>query len=215
MALLVPDNVWQQIGKADRLLTRAEAANSLMAATRRELAMLNAELIGAQTCFGGDSSLGTPSLRARRLFRDVIEDTTQACMVIDPRPGLHIVDLSDAFAAATMTRRRKVAGEKLFEAYPDNPADPEADGVGNLYESIQRVVRTGREHVMGVQRYDIQDAEGRFFEMHWQPVNIPLFDDTGRLVFVLHHTRDLTPREGQDPTQAGIAALPPGTPVRA
>lgn len=203
MGVFVPDHVFKTIGYTDRRRSserrgpHGRAIDTLMASTRRELAMLSADMMGAQSAIGrfegGDGGVGL--VRGdRRLFRDTIENAPLPYMVIDPRPGLHIVDINDAYAAATLTSRRKAAGEKLFEFYPDNPEDPAADGVGNLFESIQRAAQSGRPHTMAVQRYDVQEENGRFVERHWRPVNIPLFDETGRLAFVLHHAVDVTPK---------------------
>jgi hypothetical protein len=45
---------------------------------------------------------------------------------------------------------------------------------------------------MKVQRYDVRDAAGDFAERHWRPINTPIFDDTGRLLYLLHHVADVT-----------------------
>jgi PAS domain-containing protein len=179
---------------------------SLMAQTRRELSLLSAELLGAQS-YLGQFGLDAGGLRgSRKLFRDLIEAAAEPYMVIDPRPGLHIVDINDAFAAATLARRRKVSGGKLFDVYPGRPDDRGADGVGNLFESIQRAAQTGRPHAMAVQRYDVRDGFGRFIEKYWQPVHIPLFDEAGRLVFVLHRSIDRTPSQIPAESEAGAAS---------
>jgi len=79
-----------------------------------------------------------------------------------------------------------VVGQPLFTAFPDNPDDPTADGVSHLYASLRQVAETGRVHVMGDQRYDVSDDEGRYQPRYWRPVNRPLHDKYGRLVFLLH-----------------------------
>lgn len=194
MGLLVFDKMFARTGSIARRRgrePRAAAADMLMAATRREVALLGAEMIGGQSYVG---EFGMRSARGdRRLFRDLIEGTAEPYMVLDPRSGLHIVDINEAYAAATLTSRRQVAGAKLFEVFPDNPDDPDADGVCNLFDSIRRAAQSGKMHAMAVQRYDVQDASGRFVEKHWQPRNIPIRDEAGRLVFVLHHALDVTP----------------------
>lgn len=192
MGLLDFDQVFRRMGRplGRRLPALHPATGSLMADTRRELVMLSAELMGAQS-YLGEFGLGTGSSRPtrgdRRLFRDLIEDADQPYLILDPRPGLRIVDFNDAYAAVSMTDRRRVAGGKLFEVFPDNPDNPDAEGVSNLYESLQRCAQTGRAHRMPVIRYDIQNPEGRFVKRHWQPVNTPIFDDKGHLVFLVHH----------------------------
>jgi hypothetical protein len=192
MGLLDFDRVFKQMGfSVRRPLGEPHAAtDSLMAATHRELAILSADMMGVQSYlgqFGPGSGAQMRGRGDRRLFRNLIEDAVQPYLILDPRPGLHIVDMNDAYAAVSMTDRRGVAGDKLFDVFPDNPDLPDADGVSNLYESLKRCAQTGREHRMALQRYDIQDPTGRFLKRYWQPVNTPIFDDKGRLVFLAHH----------------------------
>lgn len=191
MGLLDFGQVFRQMGSPVRQLRELHAGpDCLMAATHRELAILSAEMMGAQSYlgeFGSGSGANGPAWGDRRLFRDLIEDNAQPILILDPRPGLHIVDCNEAYSAVSMTERRRIAGEKLFDVFPDNPDIPDADGVSNLYESLKRCAQTRRAHRMQVQRYDIQDRTGRFLKRHWRPVNTPIFDDKGRLVFLVHH----------------------------
>jgi PAS domain-containing protein len=113
-------------------------------------------------------------------------------MLIDPAPGLHIVDINDAYARATLTKRDDVVGHSLFEIFPDNPEDALADGVSNLFTSLRTVVKTGQPHAMVIQRYDIRDPQGQFVERHWQPINSPIHDRDGLLIYILHHVEDVT-----------------------
>lgn len=172
-----------------------EPIDAMMASTRRELAMFASDLMGAQSSLGqfGHEAALEPTRVLRSRFRDMIESTTIPFMVIDPRAGLHLIDVNDAYAAATLIVRDKVAGEKLFDVFPDNPDTPTADGVSNLYESIQRAAQTGEPHKMMVQRYDVRDANGAFVEKHWLPINTPIFDERGRLTYILHQAQDVTP----------------------
>jgi hypothetical protein len=82
-------------------------------------------------------------------------------MLLDPAPGLHIVDINNAYAQATFTSRNDVVGQSLFEIFPDNPDDELADGVSNLYASLRTVVKTGQPHVMAIQHYDIRNPQGQ------------------------------------------------------
>jgi len=45
---------------------------------------------------------------------------------------------------------------------------------------------------MNTQRYDIRDPGGTFVERHWQPINSPIHDTAGHLVYLLHHVEDVT-----------------------
>lgn len=171
------------------------SVQAMMAETRRELAVFASNMMGAQTFVGQFEPGRSEAARIDRSgFRNLIEDTSDPFMVIDPRPGLHILDVNDAYAAATLTARDKAAGGKLFDVFPDNPGDVEADGVSNLYESIQKAAQSGRPHVMAIQRYDVRDADGSFVERRWQPINTPVFDERGRLVYILHQANPLSNR---------------------
>ena len=81
----------------------------------------------------------------------------------------------------------------MFDAFPDNPEDPEADGVANLGQSFERVAQQRRAHHMLVQRYDVTDVEhGGWLNRVWSPVNSPVLDgDT--VLGLLHQVHDITP----------------------
>lgn len=168
---------------------------SLLVGVQRDLAMLDSEKTGAFTghlraaqarIFVDGSAQATPEFLAN--FRKACEPY----MLIDPGPGLRIIDINDAYAAATLIAREAVVGKGLFEVFPDNPEDSSADGVNNLFASLQIVAKTGEAHAMAIQRYDVRDEHGAFVERHWRPTNTPVFDQDGHLRFILHHVEDVT-----------------------
>lgn len=57
-------------------------------------------------------------------------------------PELYILTVSDLYLQATETTREAIAGKHIFEAFPDNPQLPDADGVQNINASLQSVLRT-------------------------------------------------------------------------
>jgi PAS domain-containing protein len=165
---------------------------SMIAQTGRELALLNAAVSGA----GGAPrpACGRRSQDARlisQVQRD-LEASPQLYLLLDPGPGLHIVEANAAYAAATMTDPLVVAGQRMFDVFPDNPDDPLADGVSLLLRSLRIAAATGLRHRMKIQRYDIRNADGLFVERYWRPRNIPLLSDEGRLLYLLHHVEDVT-----------------------
>lgn len=191
---LLDFRVFRRMGEpiGQRLPERQPASGSLMAATRRELAILAADIMGAQSYLGEfGPGAGRFTRGERRLFRDLVEQADQPVLILDPRPGLHIVDFNDAYAAVSLIDRRRAVGGKLFDVFPDNPDMPDADGVANLYESLQRCAQSGRAHRMRVIRYDVCGPDGQFVKRHWRPVNSPIFDDTGRLAFLAHQVAEV------------------------
>ncbi|UXA06242.1 PAS domain-containing protein [Mycobacterium sp. SMC-2] len=89
--------------------------------------------------------------------------------------------------------REELLGHQLFEVFPDNPADPEADGVANASASLEFVFRRGVRHWLGVQRYDIPDRRnpGEFVYKVWTPMNSPIKEGK-KTVAVLQHAQDVT-----------------------
>ncbi|MFI2207954.1 PAS domain-containing protein, partial [Streptomyces sp. NPDC020192] len=56
------------------------------------------------------------------------------CLVLGT--DLVIADANPAFCEVTGRNRVELVGQYLFDAFPDNPADPEADGVETLKDSL-------------------------------------------------------------------------------
>ena len=71
-------------------------------------------------------------------------------------PDLRIVAVNDAYTKATMTRREDLMGSDMFDAFPDNPIDPDATGVRNLKASFEAVLQRRQPDVMAIQKYDIR-----------------------------------------------------------
>jgi signal transduction histidine kinase len=114
-------------------------------------------------------------------------------LVLDPQ--LRIVEVTDAYLAATMTQRDRITGRNIFDVFPDNPDDPATEGVRNLRASLERVVRDRVVDAMPVQKYDIQrpDDEGGGFEQRfWSPTNSPVLTAEGELRYVIHRVEDVT-----------------------
>lgn len=107
--------------------------------------------------------------------------------------NLRIRAVNPAYERASGHPRDSLIGEALFDAFPDNPANPEADGVANLCASLELVFRRGARHWMGVQRYDMPDrhSPGEFIYKVWTPVNSPIKDGK-KTVGALHHVQDVT-----------------------
>src|SRR5262245_54077629 len=73
-------------------------------------------------------------------FRALFEHSPVPLLVLDP--DLRIVAVTDAYLAATLTRREQILDRGIFEVFPDNPTDAQATGESNLRGSLERVRRT-------------------------------------------------------------------------
>jgi signal transduction histidine kinase len=127
-------------------------------------------------------------------FRLLFDVAPGLFLVLRPdTPHFTIAAVTEAYLQATMTRRERILGKGLFEIFPDNPNDPSADGVANLRASLNRAISHKRADKMAVQKYDIQLPDGNGFEVrYWSPVNTPVFDAGGKLLYLIHRVEDVT-----------------------
>jgi hypothetical protein len=123
--------------------------------------------------------------QAERIYRGVFADAPHPYLILTP--DLDIVAANAMYLAATMRVQEQLAGEFMFNAFPDNPNDPAASGVANLSASLARARSSGGRDVMPVQRYDVADPDGVFQRRHWHPVNWPILDDRGAVLALVHH----------------------------
>lgn len=127
---------------------------------------------------------------SRRQGDPVLDALPTPTLLLDT--DLTICAVNPAYARAVRRTAAELLGAAMFEAFPDNPDDADADGVANLSRSLEAVARRGRPHHMLVQRYDIVDSsDGSWVPKVWQPHNSPVLDgDT--VVGLLHQVHDLT-----------------------
>lgn len=130
-----------------------------------------------------------------------------------PRPtvlldtDLVIRAVNSAYLTATARDADELVNRSMFDAFPDSPEDPDADGVANLSRSLERAARTRRPDNMLIQRYDIQETtSGRWVRRHWSPVNTPVVEDD-RVVALLHQVEDVTRLEDLRSMIAGCRGL--------
>ncbi|MDP9406856.1 MAG: SpoIIE family protein phosphatase [Actinomycetota bacterium] len=107
-------------------------------------------------------------------------------------PDFVIVHANRARLEATATTLEGTVGRNLFDVFPLNPDDPAADGIRNLAASLARARDTRRPVTMAIQKYDIPMPDGGFEERYWSPRNVPILDDEGRVVLLLHRSDDIT-----------------------
>lgn len=128
-------------------------------------------------------------------YEAIFRSTASAYLILDT--GLVIVEVNAAYLKATSRTRESVLGKHIFEAFPENPSDPQATGVRRLFESLQRVMQSKTTDSIGLLQYDIPvgpPEEGRFERRYWSPINSPVLDEEGRLTNIIHQAIDVTAR---------------------
>jgi len=91
-----------------------------------------------------------------------------------------------------MTVREAILGRGIFDVFPDNPDDIDADGVLNLRASLNAVKKFGKPNRMAVQKYDIRKPDVAFEIRYWSPLNIPVLNEQNELLYIIHNVLDVT-----------------------
>jgi signal transduction histidine kinase len=126
-------------------------------------------------------------------YRLLFEASPDILLVLLPdAPRYTMVAATEARLQATMTTREATLGHGLFEVFPDNPDDPNADGMRNLRASLDRVLATRAADSMAVQKYDIRSPDGAFLAKYWSPKNLPVLSASGEVLCILHRVEDIT-----------------------
>lgn len=131
------------------------------------------------------------ALWAEDAYRKIFEAVPGKMLVLEPKT-YRIIAVTDAFLPIMMKERSEIYGKLLFDIFPDNPDDPDADGVSHLRASLRKVETLGLQDAMPVQRYPIRNRDGVFVDRFWMPFNKPVFDSAGKLIYIIHRTEDVT-----------------------
>ncbi len=142
------------------------------------------------------TSWSSPLQTERVDFQAIFEASPVLCVIVLPNPpAFTIVAVSNAYLKATNTTREYLMGKGLFEAFPENPADPAPEGERNLRASLERVLITCTPHSVPVQKYDVRRSEkdgGGFEERYWSDINVPVMGATNEIEYIIHRVEDVT-----------------------
>ncbi len=95
------------------------------------------------------------------------------CLMLDP--SFNIVAQNAEHAKATLTTNAKVVGRWLFEAFPDNPEDWDANGVSAVRQSLLNVLKTRKPDTLPVIRYDWGRTAAATFQIRYRSIrNTPI-----------------------------------------
>lgn len=126
-------------------------------------------------------------------YRLIFRQTPEVLLVL--ARDFTMLDATDARLVATLSTRENTIGRNLFGVFPDNPLDPAPTGTRNLRASLEYVLATGRPDAMAVQKYDIPafpEPGAPFEERYWSPLNTPVLDEQGRVLYIVHRVEDVT-----------------------
>lgn len=145
----------------------------------------------ARTLAANIQALQTKVTLTTEHFARLFDAVPGKMLVLTPN-DYTIVAVTDDYAKAVSSDRTTLIGRRLFEAFPDDPNEPDADGTRNLMASLQRVQALNTTDVMAIQRYPVRTPDGTFQERFWLPLNKLVFDNQGKLLYIIHRAEDVT-----------------------
>lgn len=127
-------------------------------------------------------------------YQQLFEVSPHPYLILSADSGFTIVAVNNKYLEVTGTQREIIVGHGLFEIFPDNPGDHSNSSVNDLRTSLNHVLSEKRADTMSVQKYDIplRDGSENFELKYWSPVNTPVLDAEGRVIYIIHHVEDVT-----------------------
>ena len=167
----------------------------MLSTAEREHALLEAERVGASA--RARPPLDDPEMAAVRDqlkadFRQTFYDVREYAVLLDPGPGLLVVDVNRTKSGVRGLGRDQIIGRPIFLTFPDNPTVARAEGVARMYAALRAVAQTGHPQTLEAVRHDVRRPGGHYAPRYWRIVNSPLHDEGGRLVFLIQVFIDIT-----------------------
>lgn len=107
-------------------------------------------------------------------------------------PEFTFVMVNDAYCKMTMRTENELIGNSLFDAFPENPNESKPTGPDKLISSFRKVIKTKKEDELKNIRYDIVLDGGEYKEVFWKVINTPIFDEDGKVAFILNSATQIT-----------------------
>ncbi len=142
-------------------------------------------------------------------FAGLFDIAPNAYMVLDRE--LRFVAANKAYLELTASRLEDLLGKRLFDLFPNDPADPNNVPAQMLRSSLERVLETGERDHLALIKYRVPKKVGSEVlveDRFWSATHCPVCDAEGRVTFVLQHTVDVTElrrneREEREPGARG------------
>jgi signal transduction histidine kinase len=128
-------------------------------------------------------------------FQVLFEALPHLVLVLSTGPEFIMLAANEERLRGTNTRREDCIGRSIFEVFGKNPEEQSEFGTGVLRASLERVVQTRAPDRMAITKYDIPRpaSEGGGFEVrYWSPLNTPVLNAQGEVVYIIHQTEDVT-----------------------
>ena len=124
-------------------------------------------------------------------FQSFFRTSGQSLVLKADSPVFTIVAVSDQYLELTHKNRNEVLNKGLFEVFPGNDADPSEQY--SVYSSFKRVITSGAPDELPTFKYKIYvPGLGRMDTQYWSNLNEPLFDEEGKVGYLINTTTNIT-----------------------
>ncbi len=103
--------------------------------------------------------------------------------------------------------RKGLVGQGLFEAFPNNPNDPNQVSEKTVRASLEYAAVHKEEHMLPVQRYDIAGENGTYEEHYWSASNKPVLDTNGKVIYLIHSIENVTTKIKSEKREARLKSI--------
>ncbi|WP_426102548.1 PAS domain-containing protein [Massilia sp. TSP1-1-2] len=129
---------------------------------------------------------------------------------------LNIIGVNDAYLRATGRIEGDLLGRYVFDAFPQNPDDPDSTAIEEVRSSLLYAIESGQPLTTAFLRYSVprETAQGKVFdERFWSTVHTPVKGADGKVAFVAQNAIDVTDLYRFDRT-SHVAAVETAPPAR-
>lgn len=128
----------------------------------------------------------------------VIQALDLPCLVLKPvEDDFIVIDANEAFQKVTRENVVELSGRPMKETFP-RPSHPESIDHARFLRSLKKVVRTGKKKKIKCLRFDVPSRRGNGLkEKYWTVRNTPIFNEEGKLEFIVHSLIDITKKVKQ------------------
>ncbi len=107
-------------------------------------------------------------------------------------PRFTIIEVNEAYLAATAQRRDEVAGRGMFETLPGHPDGPLSVALQGQRASLDRVLASHQPQALVAATADLPGAKSFAEARWWSLVHSPVLDAQGRVEAIIHSAIDVT-----------------------
>lgn len=126
-------------------------------------------------------------------FEAIFQASPYPYLVMDT--DLTVLEANNAYLQSTGADRASIVGKYVFDAFPENPDDPESTNIPQVKSSLEKAIATGQPDTTAFLRYSVpttKDGRPAFEEKYWSTTSTPVRGPDGKVVMVVQHPIDVT-----------------------